>query len=628
MDIREGHASSDADVNVSRIIGVLAPDAHVLLDAIFDGLSHGSVVPAGSRRHLDARSDVALGATDHRGAACVAEDGGIAAAIDGAIYNRAELGEARSNAELILDLYRRYGFAATLQRLNGDFAIALYDSAVDALWLGRDRLGVKPLYYVSRSDLFAFASRPRPLLSLPGVSADINRRFAAVFAASHYRYFDNRPEESPYQHVAQLPAAHWLKLQGKQVTSGRYWTLEDRPDWEESEEILAEQYRSLLLDAVRLRANDAVRPAFTLSGGMDSSSVLACAVHLSGDRQHAFSTVYADRTFDESDEIRSMLDHSVREWHPVPVDAPDVFGLVARMVEAHDEPVATATWLAHYVLCREAARGGFGSLFGGLGGDELNAGEYEHFFYHFADLRLHGREGQLRQEIAKWVEYHDHPVHRKSPQVAEEVMGRVADREHPGVCVADPDRMRRYYGALDPDFYDLARFVPVMEAPFSSYLKTRTFQDLTRETAPCCLRAEDRQTVAFGLDNYVPFFDHRLVEFMFRVPGGEKIRDGVTKTLLRNATKGVLPEVTRTRIKKTGWNAPAHLWFSGKGRTALLDLIHSRVFRERGIYSIPEVLRLAEEHEQVVSSGQARENHMMFFWQLVNLELWLQSLEG
>jgi asparagine synthase (glutamine-hydrolysing) len=102
----------------------------------------------------------------------------------------------------------------------------------------------------------------------------------------------------------------------------------------------------------------------------------------------------------------------------------------------------------------------------------------------------------------------------------------------------------------------------------------------------------------------------------------------VTKHLLRLATRGLLPEETRTRIKKTGWNAPAHIWFSGKGRDALMDLIGSRAFRERGIYDVARVRMLVDEHERIVASGRAEENHMMFLWQLVNLELWLRSLDG
>ena len=113
---------------------------------------------------------------------------------------------------------------------------------------------------------------------------------------------------------------------------------------------------------------------------------------------------------------------------------------------------------------------------------------------------------------------------------------------------------------------------------------------------------------------------------MFRVPGSLKIRDGVTKRLLREAMTGILPEETRTRIKKTGWNAPAHIWFGRDVLGKLYDLIGSRAFRERGIYDVAAVRRITDEHSDIVASGAARENHMMFLWQLVNLELWFQNV--
>ena len=611
---------------MARIFGIQGPDARTLLGRMGAAAAHGAAAAAGRLVRGDAEPDVALGVTDAYDRPRLFHADGVAVVLDGAIYNASAVGAGTFDAERIAGLYRRVGFEAAVRQVNGDFAVALYDESARTLWLARDRMGVKPLYYALSGGRFGFASRPRPLLALPGIDPSINARFAAVFAASHYRYFDNHPGESPFAYVSQLPGAHWLRLRDGKVTTGRYWTLEDRPDVKGTEGELAEQYRSLLMDAVRLRVAVAERPVFTLSGGMDSSSVLASAVRVVGERQPAISTVYADRTFDESDEIRSMLDDTVSQWHQVPVDSPDVLGTVARMVEAHDEPVATATWLSHFVLCDRAAALGFRSVFGGLGGDELNAGEYEHFFYHFADLRRTGQEAQLAREIEHWVRYHDHPIHRKDRRVAEGMISRATDPDRPGVCLPDTARMRRYFPALDPGYYDLTDFVPIMESPFSSYLKTRTFQDLTRETAPCCLRAEDRQTTAFGLDNFVPFFDHRLVEFMFRVPGALKIRDGVTKILLREAMRGVLPEETRTRIKKTGWNAPAHIWFAAAGRDLLRDLIDSAAFRQRGIYNITEVVRLADEHDRIVSSGELRDNHMMFFWQLVNLELWLRSV--
>ncbi len=563
--------------------------------------------------------------------AVAATIGSVIAVVDGTFYNRDELDAASGGSPPANDAYRliagfnKSGFESTLTRINGDFAVALYDGAKGELWLARDRFGVKPMYYGTAGELFAFASRPRPLLALPGMSRAVNRRFAAVFAGAHYRYIDNAPEESPYEQVHQLPAAHWLRWAKGRVVTGRYWDLWEAPDLGSDEEELGAQYRALLLDAVSRRvATVHGRPAFTLSGGLDSSSVLSCAVEFTGERQHAYSSVYADKTYDETSEIRSMLDSRVAQWHPLEVGMPDVLSLVRDMVAAHDEPVVTATWLSHYLLCDEVARAGFGTLFGGLGGDELNAGEYEYFFFHFADLRVRGEDSQLAHEVQEWVRHHDHPIYRKSMQVVENAFHRMVDLKRLGHCLPDVNRMKRYYATIDPAFFDLDHFQPVLDHPFTSFLKNRTYQDLFRETAPCCLRAEDRQTTAFGLDHVDPFFDHRLAEFMFRVPGQLKIRDGITKRLLRRSMQGILPEETRTRIKKTGWNAPAHAWFSrGKSAEALGDLISSTAFRERGLYRVTEVRRLFDEHIRIVESGAEAENHMMFFWQLVNADAWL-----
>jgi asparagine synthase (glutamine-hydrolysing) len=298
------------------------------------------------------------------------------------------------------------------------------------------------------------------------------------------------------------------------------------------------------------------------------------------------------------------------------------------MIAVHDEPVATATWLSHYLLCDEVRGAGFGSLFGGLGGDELNAGEYEYFFYFFADLAIAGRDADLDRETRKWIEYHDHPIYRKSAGVMRDALGRLVDLGTPGLNKPDRRRMLRYRAALDREYFDLDAFEPVLDRPFPSYLKNRTYQDLFRETAPCCLRAEDRQATAAGIDHFLPFLDHRLVELMFRVPGTMKFRDGVTKHLLREAMTGLLPEETRTRIKKTGWNAPAHVWFVGPGADLLRDLAGSQRFRERGIYDAEEVRRIIDEHETIVTSSRAVDNHMMFLWQLLNLELWLRQVEA
>jgi asparagine synthase (glutamine-hydrolysing) len=568
-----------------------------------------------------------LGTFALAGTGTIANERGCIAVVDGVFYNSSAIGSGagRGAAHQLIAAYRRFGFANALKRMNGDFAVALFDEQTGTLWLARDRIGVRPLYYHKRAGIFAFASRPQVLRALPGVSRDVNRRYVAVFAGSHYRYIDNAPDESPFSDISQVPAACCLQLTGQTVQVHKYWSLEEQPEWIESESALAERYRELLLDAVGCRLKTARNPIFTLSGGMDSSSVLASAVQLTGERQEAVSSVYADKTYDESDDIRGFVADKVRRWQPIRIEDFDLFDVVRQMARAHDEPVATATWLSHFLLTKAVAEQGYDVVFGGLGGDELNAGEYEYFVFNFADLRRRGLDSELEHEIAEWARHHDHPIYRKHRDAAMAHLGRLAG-DLAGDVKVDRERLTRYYPAVQTSYYDLRNFEPVLDHPFSSYLKNRTYQDIFRETAPCCLRAEDRDCEAAGLGHADPFFDYRLVEFMFRVPGHMKIRDGVTKRLLREAMKGILPEETRTRIKKTGWNAPAHIWFNGLAVEQLLDLVHSRSFRERGIYCVSEVVRLIEEHRSIVNAGAAQDNHMMFLWQLLNVELWFEEV--
>lgn len=560
--------------------------------------------------------------------------GDVGVALDGEVYNFAELaatldGAPKSDAELIALLYRRYGFAQALSRMNGDFAVALFDGNAQTLWLGRDRAGLKPLYYAAAGDRFGGASQPAALLRLPGVAPAINRAFAARVAGSHYRTFDNAPGEAPFALMRQLPAAHYAEVSPRGVRLGSYWRLGEAPDLALDEKELAEQYRSLLLAAVGRRLARANRPAFTISGGMDSSSVLCCAAQLSGTRQHAFSIVYRDPTFDERTEIQDVVREKVERWQAVEIgDDIDVIDSVRRLVAIHNEPVATATWLSHGLVCNSVAGQGFDALFGGMGGDELNAGEYEYFPLHFADLRAAGREAQVTCEVERWGTYHDHPIHRKDAAAAESMMARLTVPGSAGVCRPDLARLRRYAHAVRKEFCDVEAFEPVMEHPFRSFLKNRAFQDLTRETTPCCLRAEDRHATHWGLRRYDPFLDHTLIEFMFRIPSTLKIRDGVTKWLLREAMRDILPEPTRTRIKKTGWNAPAHVWFSGRGLDNVRDLVRTRRFRERGIYDIDAVETILDDHAEIARTGANRENHMMFLWQLINIDAWFGWIES
>jgi asparagine synthase (glutamine-hydrolysing) len=288
------------------------------------------------------------------------------------------------------------------------------------------------------------------------------------------------------------------------------------------------------------------------------------------------------------------------------------------MLRRHDEPVSTVTWLSHFLLSRRAAYDGVKVLFGGLGGDELMAGEYEHFLYFFADLQQAGMTDRLSHEVGCWSRLHDHPIFRKNRGVVDEVFSRLVEWKPPGTVKLDMHRYAAYQFALQPELVEQFGAPPQMENPFSSYLKNRCYQDLFFETTPCCLRADDRNVSSFGMRSCYPFLDYRVVELGFALPSILKYQDGVTKQVLRTAMKGIVPENNRTRTDKVGWNAPSVAWFRNEWADFVADVISSREFRERGVFDPHRVRKIYEEHR----SGEA--NHMMFLWQMLNIELWFQ----
>src|SRR6266513_3147624 len=191
---------------MSRIAGVISSVPVGNLKTLLGDMLDASKSGPGWLNNEHVSEHVALGWCGWR-LPTVTASHGIIVVLDGQIYNRQEFGRFNNDADLLATLYRKHGMAELLKQLNGDFACAIYDSQTRTCWLARDRFGVKPLYYVAKPERLAFASRPQALLSQPGVSKAVNPRYVAIFAASHYRYFDNDTHASPYAEISQLPAA-------------------------------------------------------------------------------------------------------------------------------------------------------------------------------------------------------------------------------------------------------------------------------------------------------------------------------------------------------------------------------------------------------------------------------------
>lgn len=563
--------------------------------------------------------------------------GGVTAVIDGVLFSSAGVSccagvNSKEIAEKLVSTYNRAGFKALINGLNGEYNIALYDDRKRKLYLGRDRVGTRPLNYAITGKSLLFSSRLLNLIAVPGVSRAVNRQHVATYAGHHYRMFDNTHIDTPFESINAIPPGHFGEFSINATIEAkleRYWSPNLESLFDSDFGKSAQDYRALLLDAVSSRVAQGSRPGFSLSGGMDSSSVLGCAVYDQKAPQEVYSVTYEDPLFDESVDIKTMQQFAAEPWHRIDIGNDiDILNGIDEMVLALEEPSITATWFAFHILAKTASENGIDTLLGGLGGDELNAGEYEYFPYFFADVRRDGDLKRLDQEIRCWAKFHDHPIFKKDAELGYGLIGQLTDPAHPGRCLVDENRFRRYEGTVSKDYFDLSGVTAVMEHPYQSHLANRCFQDLTRETLHPSARMQERLASYNGMMNLNPFLDNRLIDRMFCVPAQWQIRNGQTKILLRKSMRGIVPDEVLERVTKRGWNAPAHIWFNGNTMKRLKERVLDPANPINEIYNIDRVETIMKEHEDIVSNGLNVENHMMFLWQLANLDSWHRFVSG
>lgn len=545
-------------------------------------------------------------------------DGGVWLVFNGEIYNYVELRSelmslghrfhTATDTEVVLLAYRNWG-SECFRRFNGMWAIALYDERTRELILSRDRFGEKPLYYYRAPSFVAFASEIKALFQHPRVPKAVNERKVAAYAGGHYRYVDDDCE-SFFEGIEQVPSGSFMACtrDGHMLTE-RYWSLdpEKLPPPESDERDIVARFRDLLDDAVRIRLRSDVPVGCMLSGGLDSGSIASLA-HRRYAPLHCFSGVTGRGYFDESEYIDALVGHTGVDHVYVYPQPAALIETVREMLAFHDEPICTVTWFANYLLTREVAKSRIPVILTGHGGDELLAGYWDHYHHFFADLRERASDAA---EVAAWNANHN----RGPDEYAREADYIARSTTDPSVAVG---RYMKYQNYLAPRLH-ASRVARDHDAPFRGHLSRRLYIEMFQETIPPSLRAEDRNMMAFSIENRVPLLDYRLAEFCFALENGYKIRGGLGKWLLREAMCGVLPEKVRARKDKTGFNAPLGEWIRGENRAEFEALLARVDYVNSEVYDIDEVRALFRRH-------LAGEEHYMFFWQYLNLNLWFDGV--
>ena len=553
---------------------------------------------------------------------------------NGEIYNfrelRAELMTAgrrfrtRSDTEVILQAYAVHG-EACVERLAGMFAFAIWDDAERRLFLARDRLGKKPLYYWHRDRLFLFASEPKALLIHPAVGRSIDWT-----ALHHYLAFGYTPAtRSIFDSIQKLPPAHTATLTGGRLTQRRYWQL-PRVQTSAGEAVTIEEsaaaVRAELRAAVRRRLESDVPLGVFLSGGVDSSAVVASMREVTSGRIATFSIGFgrAAASYDELPYARLVAERFATDHHEEILE-PDVCTLLPEIVRAFDEPFADSSAVPTYVVAQATARHVKVAL-SGIGGDEMFGG-----YPRYLGLRVSG----LHARLPRWLRGVSRGLAARLPDSASSRNWADWARRFTAEPDAAPgDRYigwTRFFG--DAALAALAK--PALAAhlrPSVDELQQRAFAsaahgdpvdgafrvDLTTYLPDDLLAMADRISMASSLEVRAPFCDHRIVEESLRLSPRAKMPRGRLKGLLKTAFAGVLPREVLTH-RKQGFMIPLGQWLRGHLQPTLDDLLAPDCVRARGFFDPDAVDVLKHEH---LSGARTHADRL---WTLMMLELWMRE---
>ena len=497
---------------------------------------------------------------------------------NGEIYNyielRAELAalghkfHTGSDTEVILAAYEQWG-SDCLSRFNGMWAFAIWDSRERSLFCARDRFGEKPFHYVYiPGKLFAFASEIKGLWAANVVDRQISPEMLAL-----YREHDqvDISEQTFYANILRLPQAHYLRVGEKTgLAKRRFWDIDLREQESgKPDSWYAKQFHDLFCESVKLRLRADVPVGSSLSGGIDSSTVVTIMDRLlpEGSIQKTFSARFDDSAKDEGKWIDHVTAHTNVEPHAVWPDAEGMFEELERVFWHQDEPFLSSSIYAQWCVMRLAKEQNVTVLLDGQGADEMMAG-YHWYFDHLADDLL------KRMNVSGYWNLHKNYKRLHGQSLGRPPVARVVKQ---GV----PDSWKKGGKALMSlwkSFPEVTAVKPIYPREFKgvSELKKILWWSTTRHGLAELLRYADRNSMAHSREVRLPFLDHRLVEFVFRLPDRLIIYEGWTKWILREAFRGIVPEPISSRADKLGYMPPQERWLNGRPwRDIMLQLIAS-----------------------------------------------------
>jgi len=566
------------------------------------------------------------------------EDNSLQIIFNGEIYNHADFRpeleqrghvyRTHCDTETILHLYEEHG-SSCVNFLRGMFAFAIWNRNTRELFIARDRLGVKPLYYAHTDDgCLYFASEIKALFQTGAVQPQINDRALPDYLANHAP----SGEDTMYRGVKRLLPGHVLLWRDGRIEIKEYWdvSFKKTEDAKRSDKDYIEEWRELFRTSVRLRLMADVPLGMFLSGGIDSSAIAAVMSGMVDEPIQTFSVAFAEREANELAYARIVSQAFKTRHREVVVSPEEFFKALPKLVWHEDEPLAHPSSVALYFVSRLASEH-VKVVLTGEGSDELLAG-YGRY-----------RKTVLNLSLGKQYRSLTPAFFRNAVRggIAGLPASRVRQKLSRSFLSVPPDIERIYFdnfavfplsmqavllssatleriGKLDP----YAGVRGALEATDATSLLDRLLYADIKTYLHELLMKQDQMSMATSIESRVPFLDHKLVEFSCNLQERLKLRGRTTKDILRESMKGILPEQILSR-PKMGFPVPIGAWFRGAWRSVIDEYVLSERAMARGTFNSNVVREMVARHQA------GRENHEERLWALVNFEIWQrQFLDG
>lgn len=549
---------------------------------------------------------------------------------NGAIYNYLELRreliakghpiQSYSDTEVLLHAYREWG-EHCIKRLRGMFAFAIWDKKEKKLFCARDRVGIKPFYYHFDGKQLVFGSEIKALL-VAGV--DVSSDLAGLQDYLTLQFcLDDR---TLFKGIQRLEPAHVLiaNLGGQkdiEITVRRYWDVQYDIDTEHDESYFVDNLSSLLEDAIQIHLRSDVALGAHLSGGLDSSTIVCMAAKmLEGIQIKTFTGAFSlGPQFDETSYAKRVSEFSGTDYHEVYIPIDGFAGTLEDLVYYLDEPVAGPGSIPQYYVSKLAAKH-VKVVLGGQGGDELFIG-YARYLVAYLEKCLGGAIFQTAnlQKYAVSLEsiIPNLPMLQGYVPMLQSFLGEGLFQSQDERYFRLIDRSEGTRNLFDGEVFSSGHstfksFQQIFNrAGLNSLINQMTYFDL-RGSLPALLHVEDRTSMATSLESRVPLLDHRIVEFMARIPPNVKFASGRVKHLFKEAIKNIVPKEIENRIDKMGFPVPLNIWYRGSGREFVNDVLLSQRARQRGLYNMQEV------EKAILNENQ----YGRVVWGLLCIELW------